>query len=1032
MFPIKFRRIALVVFLLFFISQSFAQYIGFGQNKLQYEKFKWHYIQSEHFDVYFYPGGYEAAIYTANMAESSYVHLRDDFRFEITARIRIILYKSHNDFQQTNVVDEYMVEGIGGVTELYKNRVVIPFEGSYAQLKHVLHHELVHAVMNDMLYGGSVQGLVAGTVVPVPLWFAEGLAEYLSLGWDTRADMILRDATISGYLPPLEYLNYYMVYQGGQSVFRYIAQKYGHEKISEILHKIKGSFRFDAAMNSALGIKLEDLSEEWQKQMRKEYWPDIADRLEPKEIARQITKHREDENYLNISPALSPLGDKMLMLSDRDGKQSIYLVDILENKIVDKLIQGETSVDFEELHWLSPGMSWSPDGNKIAFSAKAGDQDALYIYDIANESIKQNKFNLDGVFSASWSPTGDKIAFSGHLNGSSDIYIYEIKNDDIVKVTDDIFSDSEPVWSSDGSKIAFISDRGGYAFGEPLPEKFLMSAHDVNNTDVYIIDADGSNGYRVTDTPHRESSPVFSPDGKKLMYVSDRTGIYNIYIREFETGREYPVTNLLTGAFQLSIDKEGKTLAFASFNFGGWDIFTLKNPFELEEVEVNDTEYFKRLEKEKSVLASEEEKGTDLQDDYVQIPKTSDYSRFVFADLDRRSKKKSADVELKEDDYKLEDGNYKVRNYRVRFSPDIVNGAAQYNTLWGFQGYTQMAFSDVLGNHRIYVGTNLVFDLRNSHISVEYWYLPHRTNFGINGYHFANTYMSYYYGLTRIRDFGAYFIASRPFNRFMRLDFSLNFENVRLEYLQVPWPTERLRSLMPALQLVYDTAEWGWTGPAGGFRGALVLNASPGYDALSPEFTTIKADLRKYFKLSDNYSFAFRLAGAFSEGSTPQNFFLGGVDYWLNRSYSNSDLRNDYITSIFDFSFSEFVTPLRGVSYYDRIGNAYGLLNMEFRFPLINILQLGLPPITFGNIRGVLFTDVGTTFTTKSTDSQKAYKWDPVDGDYFKDVVAGIGYGTRIVFLGLLFKYDIAYRVLTPDLNEIGRPVHYLSLGIDF
>ena len=333
-------RISLKKWIVVFIFVLPVILLAFGKNKVQYHDFKWHFLQSKHFDVYFYPGAYDIAVFVANEAESSYVALKTDFKYEITKRVKIILYKSHNDFQQTNVVDIYMPEGVGGVTELYKNRVVVPFEGSYSQLRHVLHHELVHAVMNDMLYGGSVQSIVSGQVVPVPLWFSEGLAEYFSMRWDTRADMIIRDATMSGYLPPIKYLSYYLAYQGGQSVFRYIAEKYGHEKIGEILHKIKGSFRFEKAIKSALGIELDELSEEWLKQMRKEYWPDIANRDEAGDIARAITDHKKTKNYLNISPTLSPDGDKMVFLSDRDGKQSIYLMDIIENKIVKRLIRG--------------------------------------------------------------------------------------------------------------------------------------------------------------------------------------------------------------------------------------------------------------------------------------------------------------------------------------------------------------------------------------------------------------------------------------------------------------------------------------------------------------------------------------------------------------------------------------------------------------------------------------------------------------------------------------------------------------------
>ena len=298
------------------------------------------------------------------------------------------------------MVYSFLTEGIGGVTELFKNRVVIPYEGSYSQYRHVIHHELTHAVMNDMLYGGSIQSLISGQVAPLPLWVSEGLAEYESLRWDTRLDMVVRDATLTGYLPPIEFLDYFP-YQGGASVFRYIAQKYGNQKIGEILNKIKGSFSFQNAFKSAIGIDFKELTEEWQRRMKREYWHDIADRKEPSEIAKPLTDHREDHSYINSSAAISPQGDRIVFLSNRDGKMSIYLMDVMEGKIIKKLISGEADVNFEELHFLEPGFGWSPDGRKITLAAKAGDADALYIYDIDNDSYKQYKFeSLDGIFLA--------------------------------------------------------------------------------------------------------------------------------------------------------------------------------------------------------------------------------------------------------------------------------------------------------------------------------------------------------------------------------------------------------------------------------------------------------------------------------------------------------------------------------------------------------------------------------------------------------------------------------------------------------
>ena len=179
----------IVLIILLFINQLFSQ--SFGQNKVQYDSFDWDYIVSPNTNVYYYGDNYDLAIFTSKVAEKSIEQIGKHLRWRSSTPIKIIVYTSHNDFQQTNVVNVYMSEGIGGVTELYKNRIVIPFEGSYEQFEHVIHHELVHAAINQLVYGGNAQGLISGRIrVQVPLWANEGLAEYLSVDWDTNSDMV--------------------------------------------------------------------------------------------------------------------------------------------------------------------------------------------------------------------------------------------------------------------------------------------------------------------------------------------------------------------------------------------------------------------------------------------------------------------------------------------------------------------------------------------------------------------------------------------------------------------------------------------------------------------------------------------------------------------------------------------------------------------------------------------------------------------------------------------------------------------------
>ena len=246
------KRIIIKIILLFFFLPSiiFGQ---FGKNKVQYKDFDWYYIQTEHLDIYFNQDGETLAEFTSKAAENALTSIQNSFNYKINNRITLIIYNSQNDFQETNVIDQYLSEGIEGFTELFKNRVVIQFMGSYKKFRHLIHHELVHAVMNDMFYGGSIQNIISNNIsINIPGWFSEGMAEYQALGWDVDTDMFIRDAAINEYLPDIPALDGYFAYRGGQAVFYYIERKYGKEKIGELIGKIKSTGSVEAGFKEAI------------------------------------------------------------------------------------------------------------------------------------------------------------------------------------------------------------------------------------------------------------------------------------------------------------------------------------------------------------------------------------------------------------------------------------------------------------------------------------------------------------------------------------------------------------------------------------------------------------------------------------------------------------------------------------------------------------------------------------------------------------------------------------------------------------
>jgi len=1043
------RRGLLFAFFLVVVAPSFSQ--TFGKNHVQYKEFKTKFIQSEHFDIYFDAGGLEIAEFTAEVAEQSYQEIKEDFRYELSSRITIILYNSHNDFQQTNVQVAPAEESVGGFTEFFKNRVVIPYEGNWEKFRHVIHHELTHAVMLQMVYGSGVQSIITGLArLQMPLWFVEGMAEYESRGWDTESDMFMRDAALNGYIPEIPYLGGFLAYKGGQSVLYYISKKYGGEKIGELLGKVKINKSLERGMRQAIGMSVEDLNKRWQKHLKKEYWPDIAGRQEPEEISRQLTDHTKYNNFINNSPALSPNGDKVAFLSDKSDYFDIYLMSAIDGKIISKLVSGQKTGDLEELHWLRPGITWSPDSKYIAFAAKAGGEDAISIVEVKKRKIVRSmKFGMDGVFSPAWSPKNDEIAFVGMKNGACDLYAVNLSSGAVRQITNDVFSDLEPIYSPDGNRLAFVSDRSRFTDPAKLPANFKIWREDYRNLDIYLIDTKGTDAggqiEQITDTPFFEKTPVFSPDGKKLAYTSDRSGIYNVYLRDLTSQNEHAITNVLSGIFHLSWTGDGSRMAFVSFYNAGYDVYLLKNPLDIKPGEINPTKtaFLKQLEQK------QKEQNIDLRVTAAEAREDRDsnkYRHYVFGDdfTEGTVKTKAEQAAFRDtSQYKQASGDYKVYNYKTKFSPDIIYGNAGYSQFFGVQGQTQLSLSDVLGNHRVQLYTDLFYDIRNSNYQVAYFYLPKRTDYGFGGFHHAWFFYSdpFFggFGLMRDRYYGLNLYASRPFNTFKRVDASLSMVNINREFLEekiegnVITRTEpiRIRTLLGSISYVTDTALWGWTGPNNGGRSEFNLTFSPKYDKNHGlGFVTFRADVRKYLKFNKDYNLVWRLAGGISEGSDPQQFFLGGLDNWLNRRFSGGRVRIDRPQDIY---FSSFETPLRGTNYYEQSGNRFALMNLEFRFPMIRYLILGWPlPLGVQNVRGALFTDLGAAWNGKlgKYERFRAFKNSTGFPRELDNLMMGYGFGSRANFGFLLLRFDVAW---TSDLeHSSSKPKYYFSLGTEF
>jgi Tol biopolymer transport system component len=832
---LKLSRWCLAALLLFTPSLMKAQDGYFGKNKVNYKIFKWQKIATKNFDIYFYQGQNALAAIAAQIAETEGQRLSQDFSHKLNGRIPVLVYSSHNDFEQTNITQEILEESVGGFTTQFKNRVVVPYTGSYADFQHVLTHEMVHAYMFDLFFGGGMESVFSSqNFNQVSLWFIEGLAEYESRGWDPESEMILKDMAINQRLIPINELdNYggsYLVYKEGQAVMRYIAERYGQAKVGELLHLVRALRNVDKACFKVLGQGVEKLSEDWVKAVKKEYWPYLATKKEASDIGKQLTEHDKNESYFNLSPSFSPRGDKIAYISDQGGYSGIYIISSIDGRKISHLVKGEKNSLFEAMHlaWFRGGLSWSPDGNRLVFAAKSTTGDRLYVVDAnSGKLIKKYKFDLDGIYYPSWSPTDERIVFCGLKNGHADLYLLNNLDGSIKQITNDIYDDREPAWSPDGSALVFASDRPA-AGDTTIPDSLHFGRYRL-----FTINSLGESLACFTPEELYAVSPSWGKSG--IIYNSYLQGVANILYRAGPDSASLPLTDVLTGCLQPRWSSEGDKIVFVGYHQTGWNIYTIKNPLD-----------------KKPVLTADSSDGDSAKAGAAlwQYPKT-----FGLAATDTMANPEMA---------------------RSKFSMDLARGTVGYNTLSGLGGQAQVLVTDILGSHLFYWQSDLMVNFEYSDYQLAYYYLPRRFDYGISYYQYHNYYLAANDDIVIEKVNGMQGIVSYPLNRYQRFDLMTSWNHYKQAYYYGSNPDASLEVLVPGLSFVHDNTLWGYMGPISGQRLMLTVESSQKVLGSDLAFTTGYADIRNYWRISRRYQLALRLLGGISQGPDAQRFYLGG------------------------------------------------------------------------------------------------------------------------------------------------------------
>jgi WD40 repeat protein len=975
-------------------AEVYGQY--FGRQKVQYESFDWRVITAPNFDVHFYPSEEVAARDAARMAERWYVRHANSFQHEFD-RKPLIFYADAPDFQQTNVISGMIGEGTGGVTESLRTRVIMPFTGIYAETDHVLGHEMVHVFQYDLASspgGGGFAGLSQ-----LPLWFIEGMAEYLSVGrQDPHTALWMRDAALNGVLPTIADLSRssrYFPYRYGQALFAYIGGRWGDRAVPELYVRATRQ-GVEGAFQSVLGISSAELSEAWIEAVRAAYLPAIQGRQRPEDAGSPLLVD-DEPGAMNLSPSVSPDGRLVAYY----GKQGLFSIDLLiadveTGEVIRELASPATDQHYDALSFISTSGTWSPDGRRIAFVVYANGDNQLTIANVENGNIERriDLAEIGAIQHPAWSPDGRTIALSGQRGGITDLYLLDLESETLRQLTNDRYADLQPAWSPDGRTLAFVTDRAtGTDFDRLSYGPMALALLDV--TSLLIRPLPIFEGAKHID-------PHFSVDGSSIFFVSNREGFSDLYRYDLSTGAAYQVTHLATGVSGITALSPAITVAsngrllFSAFENSGYHIYRM------DAAATSGTPAGPVDPRIAAAAGSLPPSGReDLVHSYLNDPLAGLPASREFTTEPYRT---SLDLEY-------------------LGPPSVGVGLGSFGTQ--LSGSAAAFFGDMLGNHQLGVALQASGTAKDIGGQAVYQNLGNRVNWGVGAGHIP--YLSVFTAIGTGQVDGqpvtvvdqsiertyvqrAQLFAQYPLSTTRRLEASGGYvryafgreidryflDNVGrvldLQQIDTTAP-DPINFFQSALAFVTDNSFFGFTSPVQGSRSRFEVAPTIG----TLDYFTLLGDYRRYM-LAQPVSFAFRALhfGRYGKNASGHNddgerilspLFVG--DPYLIRGYTQGSFGGDECDT----------TPgSNDCPAFDRlVGTRVAVANFEVRIPLLGTADYGLLNVPFLPTEIAPFFDAGLAWSAG----------DEVDFDFLRNTrrrvpVFSTGISARMNLFGYL------------------------------
>jgi hypothetical protein len=1088
-----------IFFLLLFSSVlmraqfNYGHQMDFGKNRIQYQNFNWTYFDFERYRIYSYQGGSEISKYVSVSVNKQLPILEKKLDYQSEEKISILVYNNQNDFKQSNLgLSSDEQTNVGGVTKIIGNKMSVFFNGSHAELDIQIKAGLAQILINQILYGGNAREMVRNsTLLNLPTWYVKGLVSYISEGNTSYTDNYTYDAIKNDHLSHFNRLEGKEAVLAGHSLWAYIVESYGEAVIPNLLYMTRVTRSPDNAFLFVLGVSLSNLVYDFTDAYNRRLFMN-KDTLRKSPINNNsvLKKYKTFRQYYQLK--VSPDGKQVIYARTELNQVRVYLKTIGEKNQKRLLKFGPKVEQLPDYNY--PLLGWHPNGKTVFMIYEKKDQLIIHTVDLENkEKVIRNLPGFEKVNSFSFSLDGKKIVISAVKKGKgqSDIFVFSLNTSGIEQLTNDIWDDNNPVFIKGNKQVIFESNRVGDTVKATDDAKYFYKIN--KNMDLFMAQYPFTNKamVRVTNTPETNETQPQTYNNNFICYLSEKNGIYNRYIAEFDSSISFvdttehfryffkskPITNFDRNILEHHINAQnthvgeviyanGKNMLLVS-PINKLNEITIKDPVQTWVkisarpilVDISENKDLKQAESITSPKKDESINGIDFDNYKFEGDKNNATNTPTVASNNLLNKKDSTSKKTNANlfnfpiqknyftsfytDYVVTqfDNSFLANNYQV-----FAGGGSPVYLNPGFNFLTKVAISDLFEDQRITGGFRINPSLDNEFMlswerrkkQVDHQFLFDRQTFA--RVDLSTDQISNFYAKVNTHSFS--YKIKYPFSPVASIRGSLLYRNDRFMPLSngdfsLPLKPTYQNMAGVRAEYVFDNTRNVMLNIMNGLRFKVWTEYWQIKDTKNRNLFTSGFDLRHYQKIHRQITWCNRFAGGNSLGTDRLIFYLGGVDNWLNPSFNN----NINIVKPEQYGFQTIATNMRGFKQNIRNGNNFLVYNSELRIPIVRyLINYPLRSDFLNNFQVIGFTDIGMAWTGAnplSKDNTENVNVYPYEGSNIvvtvnnpkNPLVGGMGFGFRSRLLGYFVRLDFGWGI---DNWEVQKRVVGFSLATDF